>query len=162
MADAHRKRVLRERADPLPPEGQPGEDPLRALEPLRRSLPVLALWLLLLAALAPVCTGSPSASWLAGLPGLLLGVLWLRTRRADQRRVALLLATALCGFLALASAPALVALPHLAGPRPGPVAYQLACLLAPAIFLLRAGPAWRRFERLRVADEALARLHEEL
>lgn len=162
MVDAQRQRRLRDRAAALPSQGQPAEDPLRALEPLRQGLRPLLLWLLLWAALAPSLTGSPSAAWLAGAPVLALALLALRARRERQRRVALLLATALCAFLALASAPALVALPHLSGPRPGPVLYQLACLLAPLTFLLRAGPAWRRFNLLEAAHAAQERLRDEL
>jgi hypothetical protein len=162
MADALRKRQLRERAAALQPGERPGEDPLLALEPLRRSLPPLLLWLLAWSAAAPALTGSASAALLAGVPALALAGLALATRKPARRRPALLLATALCGFLALASAPALTALGHLAGPRPGPPLYQLACLLGPAAFLLRAGPAWRRFNQQQVAHEAITRLHDEL
>jgi hypothetical protein len=162
MADALRKRQLRERAAALPPEERPASDPLRALEPLRRGLGPLLFWLLAWAAAAPALTGSASAALLAGVPALALTALACAARAPARRRAALLLATALCGFLALAAAPALTSLGQLAGPRPGPAVYQLACLLGPGAFLLRASSAWRLFNRDQASQDALSRLQDEL
>jgi hypothetical protein len=172
MSDPRRLARIRSQASSLPTQAfepdfegsdaETTEAPVLALLGLQRAMGRSAGFLLLSGLCAPALTGDFSAAWLCGLPALsLLGLLAL-ARRPQRRRVALLLSTAICGFLALACAPALGALQHLVGPQRAGIFYQLAGLLGAAYPLLVAAPAWREFNRREAQQTAWRRLREEL
>ena len=117
---------------------------------------------LLLAALAAGASrwtgGDPRAALLPGVPAGLLAVLFVAGRRSRPRRVAMALATATSGMLAIATASSLGSLGDL---NPA-VRFQLACLAVAAVHLAAAAPAWRRVEREGAAADELLRMYEEL
>jgi hypothetical protein len=167
----HRQHLerLREQASALPPQAflsatgslaTPAAT--EALKPLSRALSLTVAWCLAWALVAPSLTGDPRAALLSGLPGLCLGVLLYLARRPARRRVCLVLATACCAALALASAPVLGALQHLAEPHFPATLYQLACLLGALCPLLVAIPAWRNFNQRERSQKAWERLRAEL
>ena len=148
--------------DARPLQGAPRPNPARARARALRSVwiatGVAALLLAALAAGASRWTGGdPRAALLPGVPAGLLAVLFVAGRRSRPRRVAMALATATSGMLAIATA----SLGSLGDVNPA-VRFQLACLALAAVHLAVAAPAWRRVEREGAAADELLRMYEEL
>lgn len=149
--------------DARPLQGAPRPNPAaaraRALRSVWIATGVAALLLAALAAGASRWTGGdPRAALLPGVPAGLLAVLFVAGRRSRPRRVAMALATATSGMLAIATASSLGSLGDL---NPA-VRFQLGCLAAAAVHLAVAAPAWRRVEREGAAADELLRMYEEL
>ena len=94
----------------------------------------------------------------AGVPGITLVVLSLFGRAPRRRRVTSILATSVCGFLALAGAPGLGAL----GTRSTGALYQAGCFAISVVFLAIAWPAWRRANDVGSRAQAQRDLYDEL
>ncbi|MEC8494376.1 MAG: hypothetical protein VXZ39_05615 [Planctomycetota bacterium] len=149
--------------DARPKQGVPRPDPAaaraRALGSVWIATGVAAVLLAALAAGASRWTGGdPRAALLPGVPAGLLAALFAAGIRPGPRRVAMALATATSGLLAIATVSSLGSLGE---PNPA-VRFQLACLVVAAVHLAVAAPAWRRVDREGAAADELLRMYEEL
>ena len=143
-------------------QGRPDLVRSRALRGVWHWSAVLAATLAFLALRAPSWTGDPLAALLPGVPAASLLLLFLAGRRPAIRRGAMVLATTVAGFLALATVSSLGAI-SLLGTDQGPgVTLQLACLGASALFLARSAPAWRRVNAEGGQADDLLRMYDEL
>jgi hypothetical protein len=173
---AHRKQLrVRARAARLPVEalaraGAPQLGPrpdavsvrALALRPLWIATWPVAGGLVALAAAAPQWTGSGAAALLAGVPAFGLLLCAALGRAAHRRRVAMVLATSTCGFLALATFGGLSGLDALEGPHRLAALYQLGCFALAVVHLGVARFCWTRTNTDGDAAEATAALYDEL
>lgn len=152
---------LRRRGRDLPSTAAPEPDGPSAdelLEPLRTASGWTAGALLILGALAPALAGDGRALLLPGVPGLLVGGCALLARRSTLRRRALLGATSVSGFLALAAAPGLSGL----GSGGAASWLQPAALAIALVHLAVAQQSWSRSGPVRRREEAGQRMRDEL
>lgn len=134
----------------------------RALRPLWIATWPVACGLAGLAAVAPTWTGSPAAALLAGVPAFSLVVCAALGRAAARRRVAMVLATTTCGFLAFATIGGLSGLEALDGPQRLAIHYQIGCFALAALHLVVGRLCWPRANADGDAAEATAALFDEL
>lgn len=120
---------------------------------------LVSLLLLILAALAPLLTGSTKAALLPGVPGLAAGIAALLARHPRRRRSWLIVSTGAIGLLAFGSLGSLLALDQWANAG---LRYQLACLALCTIHLVPAWPVWRRSAALGDRAEAVQAMYDEL
>ncbi|MEM1449077.1 MAG: hypothetical protein AAGI22_08180 [Planctomycetota bacterium] len=161
-------RPPRPRPAEIPPEidaRRPDPDRIRsqALAGVWRASAVYAVCLGLLTVGAPRLTeGDPRSALLPGVPGAIVALLHVIGRRHGARRLAMALATATAGFLALTTCASLGALGRISGEGGSAVLFQVSCFALSGLFLAVTVPAWRRVNHDGDRADALLRMYDEL